>query len=240
MNLQTVSTVPAPQTHGVGRIRRWIIDHDDSRLFLIGYVVLSIVLTLRVSLFWLVAMVALHFVFECIKKQYDGAGRPARVVAWAAWDVKLDLLLIVIALVLAVYTSVTIGVAGLSGASRLSIFGFRTARLARLGPGLRALLPLPLKDVVLASRIACIRKLDRREILKRRIEFHIEGPSDGARARRIASIEFPWQGRWTLADKLALAFLILNIGAIAVGVYLAAEPPMQVLADLVSHLHPWP
>ncbi len=199
-------TIPIPSTESsrpIGPLHHWMVHHDDSRLFLVGFVVLSIVLTLWISLSWLFVMVGLHFVLECVKKHYDGAGRPLRIMAWVVWDIKLDLLLVVIALVLALYTSVTLGVAGIGGATRLSVFGFRLGRLTRLSQslrGLRMLLPLPMKDVVLASRIACVRKLDRREILKRRATVYIPGPRDRARARRIASVRYPWHGRWTMAD----------------------------------------
>ncbi len=234
----------AESARPIGRLHHWMVYHDDSRLFLVGFVVLSIVLTLWISLFWLIVMVGLHFALECVKKHYDGAGRPLRIVAWALWDTKLDLLLVVIALVLALYTSVTLGVAGAGGATRLSVFGFRLSRLTRVGHslrglrGLRLLLPLPMKDVVLASRIACVRKLDRREILKRRAEVYIRGPHDRARARRIASVRYPWHGRWTVADKLALVFFVLNLGALVVGVFIAQEPAGEVLANLAAHLRP--
>ncbi len=204
-------------------IRRWIPGHDDSTAFLVGYVALSIVLTLAISLFWLVALVFVHFVFEAIKKHHDGARGTPRIVAWAAWDIKLDLLLLTIAFLLLVYTHVSFGIAGLGA----------------LTGGTRSLRLVSLKDLFLAVRIACVRKLDRREIRRRRARA-AEVPSERARAERIAAAGWPWRADWTATDKLALFLIGANLAAIGLGFHLAEESPRAVLVLLGDALHPWP
>lgn len=235
--MTTTQAEPVAGRPAVGPVRRWIIHHDDSKVFLFGYVGLSVVLTLWVSLFWLIAMVGLHFALEWVKKRHDGTGGIWRTFTWVMWDIKLDALLIVVAMVLVVYSSVTIGAAGAGGLSRLSLFGFR---FSKLGAGLRGVMPLPFKDLVLATRIIGVRKIDRSEILRRRAELKVKGPSDRARARRIAACRYPWQAKWSMADRIGAAFFCINVLAILVGFYLAEETPMQVLAAVAEQLHPWP
>ena len=236
MTTQTLQS--APEAASPGPIRRWIIDHDDSWVFLIGYVCLTIVLTIWVSLFWLVFMVGLHFVFEYVKKQYDGANGVARGLAWTVWDVKLDLLLVVIAFVLLVYTEVSFGVAGLASAGRAGVIGARLGHLTRA-----ARLPMSFKDLILASRIAGVRKIDRKEITKRREKYAADtpdAPAEKARALRIASAKYPWQNRWRLVDKIAIVFIVVNLAAFFVAFAIAQETPAEILAIVAHELHPWP
>jgi hypothetical protein len=53
-----------------GPLRRWIIDHDNSRLFVVAYVGLELVLSIFVGLFWLVFVVGLHVVFELVRQHH--------------------------------------------------------------------------------------------------------------------------------------------------------------------------
>ncbi len=232
-----MAAAPIDPALSPGPLRRWIIEHDDSRAFLVGYVALSIILTLWIGLFWLIALVALHFAFETVKKHHDGARGASRLAAWAAWDIKFDLLLITIALVLLVFTSVSFGVAGLAGLGQISLFG---VRLGGLASGLRALLPLPLKDLFLATRILCVRKLDRLQILNRRRQTKCDSGPARSRATSIASAGHPWHTPWTFADKLALLLILVNLGTIGLGIALAEQAPGEILARVAEQLHPWP
>ena len=220
------SAEPAPRS-----LYRWVVEHDDRRLFLAGYIVLSIVLSIGISLFWLIVLVALHLLLELIKKRHDGAGSLPRTLAWALWDIKFDLALLVMAFVLLVYTSISFGILGVGGASLGASRGLH---------GLVSAMPISLRDFILVARIVGLRQLDRREILRRRRQRQATGPSDAARASRIAAVRYPWQATWSFAEKLAVVFFLVNIGAIALGFYLAEETPRQVVMAMLEQLHPWP
>ena len=52
------------------RLRDWVLNHDDSWIFIILYVGLAVVLSLWISLFWLLVVVAGHFVLEWIRQRH--------------------------------------------------------------------------------------------------------------------------------------------------------------------------
>jgi hypothetical protein len=93
----------------------WIADHDDSKAFAAIYISASLILSLGVSLFWLAACVAVHFVFEAIaaaKKQQRN------VVGAAFWGTKFDISLVLFSLWLAVYLDTIFGMVGLGVAAK--------------------------------------------------------------------------------------------------------------------------
>ncbi len=99
------------------RAKAWIIDHDDSKLFLVLYVGLAVVLSLWISLFWLVAVVAVHGLLEWIR-QHHLDKKLAGVVARVMWEIKLDIALILFAMALDVYLDFILGLAGLQAVAR--------------------------------------------------------------------------------------------------------------------------
>ena len=100
-----------------GGIRNWIINHDDSWLFIIGYIGLAVVLSIWISLFWLVAVVAVHFLFEIVR-QHTIHDSWTTIISESLWELKLDIALVLFALVVSLYMDVVLGVAGLQGAAR--------------------------------------------------------------------------------------------------------------------------
>lgn len=111
---------------GTESIRQWVIHHDDSWLFIGGYVAIAVVLSIY-SLFWLV-VVGIHFILELGRQQARFDDR-YQMVAEALWEVKLDLALTVFALALTLYLSVVFGVLGLS--STRAAAGSRAAASAK-------------------------------------------------------------------------------------------------------------
>jgi len=97
------------------RLRAWVLNHDDSWIFIILYVGLAVVLSLWISLFWLLAVVAGHFVLEWIRQRHI---RDAGVLPQVFWELKLDIALILFALVLTLYLEVVFGILGLQAAGR--------------------------------------------------------------------------------------------------------------------------
>lgn len=95
----------------------WIVKHDDSKVFIILYISLAVILSAFISLFWLLAVVAVHFAFELIKQKHH-------VKSWrksfylSLWEIKLDFVLLLFAVWLTVYMNFIFGVVGIGVASR--------------------------------------------------------------------------------------------------------------------------
>mgnify|MGYP005845606461 CR=1 FL=1 len=56
------------------RLHAWVVHHDDKWLFVIFYVSLAVILSIWISLFWLLAVVAVHFGFELMRQSYLRSG----------------------------------------------------------------------------------------------------------------------------------------------------------------------
>jgi hypothetical protein len=104
----------------MGAVRAWILQHDESWLFTISYVGLAVVLSIWISLFWLVAVVGVHFILEWIRQSHF-AERSRDVLRRSLWELKLDGALILFAFALTAYLEVILGMAGLAGASRMGL-----------------------------------------------------------------------------------------------------------------------
>jgi hypothetical protein len=112
-NLRARSTL---QLHSV---RDWIVHHDDSWLFLALYIGLAVVLSIWISLFWLVAVVGVHFAFEWVRQQTLRSGF-SNILFEVLWELKLDIALVLFALALSLYMDVVLGIVGLRSAARLA------------------------------------------------------------------------------------------------------------------------
>jgi hypothetical protein len=110
-------------------VRAWIVEHDQSRVFLVLYIGLAVVLSLWISLFWLVAVVGAHLVLELIRQSHLQIGA-RRIVLESAWELKLDVALVLFALALSLYMETVLGVVGLQGAARLGSASRAAARFA--------------------------------------------------------------------------------------------------------------
>ncbi|MGR5142649.1 hypothetical protein ACQKPX_13320 [Photobacterium sp. DNB23_23_1] len=99
-------------------IIEWVNDHDDKWLFTLLYVSSAIVLSMTISMFWLVIVVAVHGLLEWISisrsSSYYGIKRFGAVL----WHLKLDIVLIIFALWLSVYMDAIFGLVGLNAAAR--------------------------------------------------------------------------------------------------------------------------
>jgi hypothetical protein len=129
-------------------VYRSILFHDDSKLFVFTYVGLAVILALWLGLFWLAAVVGVHFLIELVKQHhYDP--RPLPVVTRSLWELKLDIGLVVCGLVIGLYIGIILGAAGIGAAARV---GAQAA--ARVGLWQRALrgVLLTLDDVALVVK----------------------------------------------------------------------------------------
>ncbi len=99
------------------KIYHWIKEHDDKKVFIIGYIGLALVLSTFISLFWLVFIVSIHGVLEYIK--YKSRGNNLFIIVLnMVWELKLDFALILFSFVICLYVGFILGIAGLSGVAR--------------------------------------------------------------------------------------------------------------------------
>lgn len=109
-------------------LREWIREHDERWLFVVVYLGLAVGLSVFVSLFWLLAVGALHFVLEIFRQAHYRDGK-RNVFLHALWEVKLDIGLILLALTLVLYIEVVLGLLGLQSAARATAVTRAGARL---------------------------------------------------------------------------------------------------------------
>jgi hypothetical protein len=223
----------------VGPIRRFIIDHDDKWLFTVFYIGAAVVLSIWISLFWLIVVVGVHFAFELVRCRHEGQPWD-RALAESAWEIKLDLALVAFALALAVYMDVLLGVAGLQGAARV---GANAGRAVRGGTRfvvwkrvLRGVL-LSVDDAAQVARAAlrARRKKNARNPPENEPEDEPENEPepDGLTTS-------PWRRPWGIADRLTIGFGIVCVVLVVVAPWLTAHGGAEVLSMLGEELHPWP
>lgn len=206
----------------VGPIRRWILNHDDSRLFIVLYIGLAVLLSIVISLFWLVAIVGVHFALEWIRQralQPDGFwGVLSRVL----WELKLDIALILFALMLALYMELTMGVVGIGAVARGGVLtGSRFLVIQRV---LRGIL-LSLDDLAQVLRVVMRRK---------------RSAAVGDSQTEEVEVVSGWRGPWTTGDYLTVGFGGACLVAILCAPLLDHYTVETAVETLLSELHPLP
>ncbi|TVP53559.1 MAG: hypothetical protein EA351_15205 [Gemmatimonadales bacterium] len=109
-------------------LREWVREHDEKWLFVVLYLGLAVGLSVLVSLFWLVVVGFLHFVLELFRQAHYRDG-PRSVTLHALWEVKLDIALILLALMLVLYIEVVLGLLGIQSAARAAAVSRAGARV---------------------------------------------------------------------------------------------------------------
>ncbi len=230
----TTSPIPQPSavpmsSAGVMGFKRWVINHDESWLFIISYVALSVILSVWISLFWLGVVIAVHFGFEWIRQRHvQKDGQP--VLPEVLWEVKLDIALILLALALALYMEVVLGVLGLRSAARLGSATravLRTnARFAGWQRAIRGIL-LSVDDAGQLAKAAVNRNRQPRE--------------DNPEPEEITVGRWgSWTGRWNKVDWISVALGVCCIGLIVAAPWFTQHDFASAAQTLLSEMHPFP
>lgn len=135
-----------------GPVRDWLDFHDDRWTFMLLYIGGSVLLSIFASLFWVAMMVVAHFLLELFRHR---AMKPGAALLHALWHLKLDVALIVFALVLALYGDTIFAALGLGQAARAgqAVRGMQIAtRFAILERGIRVFL-LTVDDLARVVRV---------------------------------------------------------------------------------------
>lgn len=195
-------------------------EHDQRTSFTLLYITLALVLSMAISIFWLVVVVAAHGVLEYWTLGKTGAHdhRLGRTL----WHIRLDIMLVLAALWLGLYIDLLFGVAGLGAAARTG--AQVSARVVAWQRTIRGVL-LSVDEAALAAKAALSRS----------------SPSGQAAERRRATpAPPPWQQPWSWGDRLTIGAAGLLAGLILLTPVLTDHGPAEALSILARDLHPWP
>jgi len=109
-------------------LREWVRTHDESWIFVILYLGMAVGLSVFVSLFWLVLVAGLHFALEVFRQRFYREGGRS-VFLHALWEIKLDIGLVLLALMLVLYIEVVLGILGVQSAARAAAVSRAGARI---------------------------------------------------------------------------------------------------------------
>ncbi len=202
----------------LARSRRYLVDHDNRVTFTIIYITLALVLSMAISMFWLVAVVTVHAVIEYWSLGRNGI-RDHRL-GRTLWHVKLDIALVLAALWLGLYIDLLFGVAGLSAAARTGAQA--TARFVAWQRTIRGIL-LTADEAALAAKAA------------------LGGRKQGENSvLRNQPPPLPWRQRWGIGDRLTVGSIVLLTVLILAAPLITDHSVAEAIAILAGDLHPWP
>lgn len=201
-------------------VRTWFLHHDHRLSFTILYISLALVLSMAISMFWLVAVVAAHAAIE-----YWSLGRQgiqSQRLGRTLWHIKLDIFLVLAALWLGLYIDLLFGIAGLGAMARSG--AQVSARLIAWQRTIRGVL-LSVDEAALAGK-AILGRGQQRDTSARRPRAPAPPPE--------------WQQRWSLGDRLTLAGIATLLTLILLTPVLTDHGLVDALSILAQDLHPWP
>lgn len=233
-----------------GRLREWIINHDDKTAFTVLYIGLSLALSIVFGLFWLVLIVFCHWILEMISQSFKSTNF---LLAFgnSLWEIKLDLALVFMALWLAVYLDFIFGIAGLGVAARSAAqitnqtirtssrmasttgnIAKTTVRFAGWQRIIRSTL-LSVDDVLQSVRGIFKAKSKTGKITKTQDQ---EFDQIAGNQKKIK--ESLWAGKWTLGDKASVLILIIFICLIMTAPWIIDKSFNEVTNIILEELTP--
>jgi hypothetical protein len=223
----------AASAAGASRVslREWLRDHDDQWPFVVVYLAASVVLSIFISLFWLLAIIAIHFAFECYRQSHYIQGR-RNVLLHAVWEVKLDIGLAALAFAVALYVDMIMGLLGIQSAARIAQAARVGARAAAWERNLRTLL-LTIDEITRVSHAAYTLGVRRRGRAGRP---RAAGPAMAARVPNAPA----WQARWGWGDRIGLALVSVGVSLILLAPLLTPHDVAGSLSVILQQLRPFP
>jgi hypothetical protein len=231
-------------------LRDFIAHHDDRWLFVAVYIGLAVVLSIMLSLFWLVAVAALHFSLEYLRQAQFQTGR-LDIVTHALWEVKLDVALVLLALAMALYMELILGVLGLQSAARAtaaSRAGMRATRFFAWERNLRAFMLMA--DDVAVGALRLFRRRGRPApdripqagaaavaVAETDVVHAVAGADTAAVA---VAVPGSWRNRWSFGDRLTVCLLVSGVLLIVLAPVLTPHSWGGATIALLEQLHPFP
>lgn len=245
----------------VTRVTQWIQRHDESWLFVAMYIGFAVVLSVWLSLFWLVLMVGIHFLFEMIRHSQSRKSWLS-LLSIASWEIRLDVALVLLAFAVALYMDAIMGIVGLQSAGRAAV---ATSTASRVGTRavawqrmVRAVV-LGFDDVANAIRAIFMRKRGAEEGLPAAVDAvaapaaataaadpspdsDTGGPAVAASNPTASPIgRLPgWGDRWSFWDRLTLGLMGACVIAMVMAPPLTGSTYEEGLETLRQELQPFP
>ncbi|WP_006786193.1 hypothetical protein [Thiorhodospira sibirica] len=224
--------------------RHFIIHHDQSLLFALTYIALTISLSLFISYFWLLVIVGVHILLEYLKKTYLHYPAGTQRLVWTLWDVKYDLILVFMALVITGYSGTSVGIAGAQSLGKAGAIGTRLAWSGRFLQKLGAL-KQPLVKLLFSVRVALFRRADMLRQASRGVIIAATLATRTAQHREAIPhtppTQLPWHLPLSKGDWFALVLLGVNLSVLLLAPWITDHTGYAALfAAIASQLHPWP
>lgn len=174
-------------------------------------------LSLAAGLFWLVVLVTLHLALEFYRHRGDAL---SLVAANAFWSIRLDLVLLLIALTVSLYLDAVIGILGLRAFPQVGTAASRLPSLQRL---VRS-------GVLLADEAA---RVGTYFIALRGISTETQVSSEG-------TPQPPWAQPWTLGTRIQFGVVVLALLLILLAPWATGQGVAEVVAGIRAELSPFP
>lgn len=208
----------------------WVREHDESWLFVGSYLILAILLSLLISFFWLAVIVGVHFAFELVRQSARFTSRKD-VAVEALWEVKLDIVLVVLAVVIGVYMDFVLGVLGLRSVGQLGTAVRAGSRVPALQSAIRGIL-LSVDEALQVARSLIARR--------KRGSPRTEATATPEERRTHASGELSIRKPWNMGDWFTLALLAACLLLLVLAPNFTGREWPDVLAIMGHEMHPWP
>jgi hypothetical protein len=236
------ATAEARPVEAKAGLRGFVHQHDQRWLFVLAYLGLAVVLSMAVSLFWLVVVAGVHFLLECGRQAMLGRGGPRPVVSHALWEVKLDAGLVLLALVLALYMDVVFGILGLQSAARVGAVARAGVRLGSRAAAWERNLRTFLLTVDEMARVVYGVVMVRRGAREAGdpVPAPVEAAATITKARAPDPNLPPWRARWGVGDRIAIGVLGLGVFMIIAAPLLTPHDVSASVELLREQLRPFP
>jgi hypothetical protein len=232
-----------------------MINHDQSKAFNALYISLALILSVFVSLFWLVIIVGIHFMLELIRQHHHCSTCARKALGRSFWQLKLDLSFIAFSFVVDAYMGILLGVAGLGNISRLG--GIERAEIsdgARLGGYERAVRGIVLSsDDIARTTSAAVGSRGSPKDDKGNSTSEDDGDkNDDTRTTvmpdsgrplvqpELTPTDTDLQVRWTRKDYATVAFGITCVGLLFLTPWLIEMTYSELLHIIMQDLQPFP
>lgn len=243
----TPADTPAEAAARPPTLREWVRTHDESWIFVTLYLGMAVGLSVFVSLFWLVVVAGLHFGLELVRQRdYREGGRS--VFLHALWEVKLDVGLVLLALMLVLYIEVVLGILGVQSAARAAAVTRAGARIGTRAAAWERTLRTVLLTFDEMIRIGHAGILMSRRRQKGKASPAAEGdtappgvsapPDPGT--LRFGPLPDAWSLRWKTSDRIGMALVVVGFLLIVAAPLLTPHDWGTAAEALVEELRPFP
>lgn len=209
------------------KIYQWVVDHDDRISFIFVYVGGAILLSVFMNLFWVACLMLLHLSLEVWRHIVLGHRYP---LGQALWCVKLDISLVLFALVVALYSDMIFGLLGIGQAARAAraVAGMEMlTRITIIERGVKVLF-LTIDDISRVTHML-IKSFRKKKPVILDQELHLDEHEDHL-----------VEGAMTKGDIFALSFGVFCIALIFASAFILPEGIVDTVRIILHELSPFP